>query len=51
MEFKNREDYENSKIYFTEKECPFCSKQLNKTNKILFETNYWTVVYNKYPYF
>ena len=29
--------------------CPFCTK-LDK-NKIIFETKYWFVMHNKYPYF
>jgi diadenosine tetraphosphate (Ap4A) HIT family hydrolase len=50
MKFENREEYENSKIYFTKETCPFCENNiLNEI--ILFETNFWYVNKAKYPYF
>lgn len=50
MEFNNREEYENSKIYFTKENCPFCEKNI-WTKIILFETNYWIIIKAEYPYF
>lgn len=47
----NREEYQNSKIYFTKENCPFCSKDFKETHEILFESKFWMVVFNKYPYF
>lgn len=51
MEIKNRQDYENSKPYFTKENCPFCAKDLAETNTIIFESDLWYVIKNKYPYF
>lgn len=51
MEYKNREEYDKSKVYFTHDNCPFCDKDLSKKNKILYISDFWIVVYNKYPYF
>lgn len=50
MEFKDREEYENSKIYFTKENCPFCEN--NIWNRIvLSETKYWYIIKADYPYF
>jgi len=50
MKFENREEYENSKIYFTKETCPFCENNiLNEI--ILFESNFWFVIKPEYPYF
>jgi len=49
MKFKNREEYKKEKLYFTEENCPFCTK-LDK-NKIIFESKFWIVLHNDYPYF
>jgi len=52
METKSREEYAKRKIrYFTEKNCPFCSKEIENNNEIIHKTNYWKIIYNKYPYF
>lgn len=47
----NREEYQNSKIYFTKENCPFCAEDFRKNHEILFESKFWMVVFNKYPYF
>ncbi len=44
-----RELYDKQNKYFTLENCPFCTK-LNKS-KILFESKYWFVMHNEYPYF
>ena len=44
-----REEYEKKKLYFTKENCPFCTK-LDK-EKIIFESKYWFVMKNEYPYF
>jgi len=44
-----REEYDNNKFYFTLENCPFCTN-LDK-NKIIFESKYWFVMHNDYPYF
>lgn len=51
MQYKNREEYDKSKVYFTRDNCPFCDKDILINEKILFITDYWIIVYNKYPYF
>jgi diadenosine tetraphosphate (Ap4A) HIT family hydrolase len=49
MQLKNREEYDNLKPYFTKENCPFCTK-LDK-NKIIFESDFWYVKKNDFPYF
>ncbi len=44
-----RELYDMQKPYFTLKNCLFCTK-IDK-NKIIFESKYWFVMHNEYPYF
>lgn len=51
MEFKDREDYEKNVGFIYKDNCIFCSKDLEKTNKIIHKTKYWIIMYNKYPYF
>lgn len=46
-----REEYQNLKVYFTKENCPFCAKDLKETHEILFETSFWIIVFNKFPYF
>jgi len=33
-----------------EKDCPFCKLDENEKKLIIFETKYWEIRYNKYPY-
>lgn len=47
----NREEYQNSKFYFTKENCPFCSPNLSETNEIFARTEFFTIIFNKYPYF
>ena len=49
MQIKTRKDYEKAKPYFDKDNCPFCLK-LNK-NEIIFSTEFWIILKNKYPYF
>jgi len=49
MKYKNREEYDKKKPYFTLENCPFCTK-IDK-NKIIFESKYWFVMPNDNPYF
>lgn len=51
MQYKNREEYKKSKVYFTRDNCPFCDKGLLIDDEILYITDYWIIIYNKYPYF
>ena len=44
-----REEYEKLKPYFSLENCPFCTK-LDK-GKIIFESKYWFVIHNDYPYY
>lgn len=47
----NREEYQKSKYYFTKENCPFCSPNLPETNEIFARTEFFTIIFNKYPYF
>lgn len=47
----NRDEYQNSKFYFTKENCPFCALNLAETHKIFAETKFFKIVFNKYPYF
>lgn len=47
----NREEYQNLKVYFTKDNCPFCAEDFRETHEILFESKFWIIVFNKYPYF
>ena len=49
MKFKNRQEYEKSKLYFNLENCPFCTKLDKK--EIIFESELWIVLHNNYPYF
>jgi len=51
MEYKNREDYDKNHKYIWKEDCCFCDENLDNTNKVLYMTKHWIVVYNKYPYF
>lgn len=51
LDFKNREEYCKKSKYMWKNNCPFCSEKVYSLNKILFETDFWLVIYNKYPYF
>ena len=45
----SRAEYEKTKKYLTKDVCPFCTK-LNIDN-IVYETEYWYIMPNLYPYF
>jgi len=45
----NREEYDKNKFYFGLDNCPFCTKM--KKDKIIFESKYWFIMHNEYPYF
>lgn len=46
----SREEYLSKKPYFTKNNCPFCKENLLDREK-LYETKYWIVLKNDYPYF
>ncbi len=48
--FLDRKGYRD-KGYLKMDRCPFCIDILKESQYIAFETKYWYVVYNKYPYF
>ena len=51
MEYKSREDYDKFFWYNTKENCVFCKEKISTTNKILYETDFWIIIYAKYPYF
>lgn len=51
MIFLDRNKYVESNPYFTEKDCPFCENKIEEKNLIIFETKYWQLRYNKFPYY
>lgn len=46
-----REQYLLQKNYFTKENCPFCALNLSETHEIFSETNFFKIIFNKYPYF
>jgi len=52
MEYKDRKDYMMNFPYnFWKEYCIFCNKNLEKTNEIIHKTDYFIIMYNKYPQF
>jgi diadenosine tetraphosphate (Ap4A) HIT family hydrolase len=51
MLFWNRKEYIKSNPYFTKENCPFCIINEEEKKLFLYETNYWKVIYNKFPYY
>lgn len=51
MQFKNREEYDKNMTYNTKENCYFCSENLPNTNEILHITDFWIIIFNKFPYF
>ena len=33
-----------------EENCPFCKWEKHEEQKLIFESTYWEIIYNKYPY-
>ena len=51
MIFWDRKKYIESKPYFTKENCPFCTYSKEEEKLFLYETKYWKVIYNKFPYY
>ncbi len=51
MIFWDRKKYIESNPYFTKKNCPFCLINKEKEKWFLYETEYWKIIYNKFPYY
>jgi len=52
MEYKNRDDYSlNFPYNYWKENCIFCDKNLEETNETIYKTDYFIVMYNKYPQF
>ena len=51
MIFWDREKYVKQKLYFTKKNCPFCIYSKDEEKLFLYETDYWKIIYNKFPYY
>ena len=49
--FLDRKNYIKNNPYFTEKDCPFCQIIKKEKKLIIFESKYWQVIYNKFPYY
>lgn len=41
----------NNKILIWKDNCPFCIHDWEEKQYIIFETKYWSIRYNKYPYY
>jgi len=51
MIFWDRKKYIESNPYFTKKDCPFCIINEEEKSLFLYETEYWKIIYNKFPYY
>ncbi len=51
MIFWDRKKYIESNIYFTKENCPFCIINKEEKKLFLYETKYWKIIYNKFPYY
>lgn len=49
--FWNRKEYTKQNIYFKKENCPFCDYKNKFQKYFVFESKYWTVAYNIYPYY
>ncbi len=51
MNFKDRKKYVENNPYFTKENCPFCIINEEEKKLFIYETKYWKIIYNKYPYY
>ena len=51
MKFRDLEEYIKKWKFIWKENCPFCKIDWDEKDFLIFETKYWTVRYNKYPYF
>ena len=49
--FWDRKKYLENNPYFTKEDCPFCVISKDEKKLVIFETKYWEVRYNKFPYY
>ncbi len=47
--YNSRKEYEEAG-FFDKNNCPFC-ENIEITNKVLYRTELWIIIENKYPYF
>ncbi len=51
MIFWDRIKYIENNNYFTKENCPFCLKNNEQDKFLIYETEYWKIMYNKFPYY